>query len=183
MKSTSVIFLILIILYVYWIILDAFLFKKAGEKPIKAIIPIYGLIKKARILSYDWYITLFGIMILVMGVLGNFVEKRLSAGVDIYEVQSSPLMLISSIVLYGVLFIYNLGLAKKFGKSILYGIGLFFAGLIFKSILAFSKAEYVNMEKIDEKNLIGWRCECNTMNPGHSDICSKCGKKKPVENG
>lgn len=183
MKPTSVAILILIALYVYWVILDAFLFKKAGEKPFKAIIPIYGLIKKVRILSYDWYITLLGIMLPAMGVLGNFAEKSFSAGVDYSELQHSPLMLVLSIVAYGGLFIYNLGLAKKFGKSTLYGIGLFFAGLIFKSILAFSKAEYVNKEKIDEKNLIGWRCECNTMNPGHCDICSKCGKKKPVENG
>jgi hypothetical protein len=42
-----------------------------------------------------------------------------------------------------VVLILFIDLAKSFGKDVIYGIGMFFLGIIFFPILAFGDAKYV----------------------------------------
>lgn len=52
------------------------------------------------------------------------------------------ILLLIPIVNVVIIFLLSLDLAKSFGKSALFGVGLFFLGFIFYPILAFSDAEY-----------------------------------------
>ena len=95
------------------------MFKKAGEKGWKSIIPIYNLVIAFRISGTSpWLILLY-----------------LLAGIPI----------IGWIISVAILIYYSNNLAKSFGKDVGYTVGLVIPATswIFLLILGFGKAEYV----------------------------------------
>ena len=52
------------------------------------------------------------------------------------------LLLFVPLVNFVAILLVSIGIAEKFGKSALFGIGLMFLGFIFYPVLAFSDAEY-----------------------------------------
>ena len=92
-------------------------FKKAGEKGWKCIIPIYNLVILFRISGLSPWI-IFGYLASIIPFVGWIV----CLGITIYQCNS---------------------LAKAFGKDVGYTIGLLFLPTIFYMILGFGKAEYV----------------------------------------
>ena len=130
------------------------IFKKAGEPGWKIFIPIYNSYvqyKIARIPILFW-------VYLLIGAVYSFAYAR--TGVDaliqnlILDGTFAPLnvpMVVVSIVAYiamlVILIIYSVKLAKAFGRSGAFAVGLIFLPLIFQCILAFGKSEYVKIEE------------------------------------
>ena len=93
------------------------IFKKAGEKGWKSIIPIYNIVILYRISGVSpWLILVF------LASIIPFVGWIAILIVHIYQINS---------------------LAKSFGKDIGYTIGLLFLGPIFYMILGFGDSKYV----------------------------------------
>lgn len=115
--STSLFSVILVLsIFVIAIIASWKLFKKAGQKGWKSIIPIYNTVILFKIagLSAWWALGYFASII---PVIGGFI----SLGVTIYLMYS---------------------LAKAFGKSGWFAVGLLLLSPIFLMILAFGNSEY-----------------------------------------
>ena len=130
------------------------IFKKAGEPGWKIFIPIYnGYVqyKIARIPKLFW-------VYLILGFVNSFAYAR--AGFDTlmqslisdgtYTPLNMPMVAVMSIAYIAmlvILIIYNIKLAKAFGRSGAFAVGLIFLPLIFQCILGLGKSEYVKIEE------------------------------------
>ena len=100
------------------------IFKKAGKPGWAALVPIYNTVVMVKVAKAPmWYLVpiLGGIVLGFIPVIGIFIA-------------------IAAIVFS---FILNIKLAKSFGKSAGFGIGITLLPIIFLPILAFGKAQYV----------------------------------------
>lgn len=129
------------------------IFKKAGEPGWKIFIPVYNSYiqyKIARIPILFW-------VSLIIGAVYSFAYSR--TGVDaliqnlILDGTFTPLnvpMVVVSAITYIAMFvitiIYSIKLAKAFGRSGAFAVGLIFLPFIFQCILGFGKSEYVKFE-------------------------------------
>ena len=89
------------------------MFEKAGKEGWKALIPIYNTIVLFEIIGYKWYYIFF------------------------FALSAIPMIGPLVLACFGIH--YNIKLAKAFGQSIGFGIGLFLVSPIFIAIIAFSK--------------------------------------------
>ena len=96
------------------------IFKKAGEKPWKVLIPIYNLVILYKISGIN---PLFLLTFLLMFIPNHFI-----VGFIIWNIVDATQK--------GML-------VKKFGKSIWYIVGIIFFDFIFYPILAFGKDKYI----------------------------------------
>ena len=106
---------------VYLVVAMWKIFTKAGEKGWKSIIPIYNIVILFKISGLSpWLILVYlaGIIPFI-GWIACFIITIMQAN----------------------------GLAKSFGKSAAYTVGLIFLAPIFYMILGFSKAEYIGIKK------------------------------------
>lgn len=108
-KIVKTVIIVMIILFIYCTILRAIIYKKSGENPIAAFIPIYRQVIMYRICDLSlgymclWLLPVFGwVLLLIIGLM-----KR----------------------------IY---LSQNFGKGVLFGIGMIILPPIFQSIIAFN---------------------------------------------
>lgn len=114
---------------------NCFIFKKAGEKPWKGLIPLYNSWIETKIagLAWWWFPIFAGLSALLsMSKSGNF------------------------IVYMGVLltsFNYNYNLAKKFGKSNGFAFLCTILPFIGLPILAFGSAKYNKDVKVDKNGI------------------------------
>ena len=100
------------------------IFKKAGKPGWAALIPIYNTVVMVKVAKAPmWYLVpiLGGIVLGFIPVIGTFIA-------------------IAAVVFS---FILNVKLAKAFGKSAGFGIGITLLPIIFLPILAFGKAQYI----------------------------------------
>lgn len=106
-------FIIWLALIIFIIIVNWKMFEKAGKPGWAAIIPIYNIIVLFEIIGYKWYY----IFLLFLGVIPFIGQVAL------------------------ILFIisYSIKLAKSFGQSAGFGIGLWLVNPVFVAIIAFSK--------------------------------------------
>lgn len=97
------------------------IFTKAGEKGWKTIIPIYNIVVLFKISGLSPWLVLVYLagIIPFIGWIACFIITIMQAN----------------------------GLAKSFGKSGAYTVGLIFLAPIFYMILGFSKAEYIGIKK------------------------------------
>ena len=98
---------------IFSIIVTWKMFQKAGEEGWKSIIPVYNKIILFKIIGYKWYYILF------------------------FALGFVPVVGRIALVLFGAH--YNIKLAKSYGQSIGFGIGLFLVKPVFGAIIAFSK--------------------------------------------
>ena len=128
-----------ITLIVYGIIVVShwFIFKKAGEKPWKALIPFYALYTLHKMV---WETATFWIsMGLLFGSLGLELifadHPAIVAMLTVLEIFGLGLEVIESIKI-----------AHSFGKGTAFGIFCFFLPFILLPVIAFGKAEYTGPE-------------------------------------
>lgn len=98
---------------VFTVIVSWKMYEKAGKEGWKSIIPIYSTIVKLDIIGYKWYYVFF---LLLNGI--SYI---------------GPVI----VMLFTIL--YSIKLAKSFGQSVSFGIGLAFLPTIFIAIIAFDK--------------------------------------------
>lgn len=125
------ILLIALVFSLIQIITHWFIFKKAGEDGWKALVPVYNTYTLCKIVGVTpWWI--------VISFIGGFIA-------GMFE----DLSFISNVITIYFNVVISLSLAKSFGKSNGFGLGLFFFGPIFYLILAFDKEAYVGPSAID----------------------------------
>ena len=109
----GIIMLIVLALVIFFIVAEWKLFKKAGKPGWTSLIPIYNMIVLFEIIGYKWYYIFF-VCLSAIPIIGPIAA------------------LLFSIT-------YNIKLAKSFGQSVGFGIGLLIISPIFMAIIAFSK--------------------------------------------
>jgi hypothetical protein len=107
------IWLLLLALLIFSLVVNWKMFKKAGKPGWASIVPVYNTIVLLDIIGYKWYYIFFAFL----GVI---------------PIVGFVLSLIFMISL-------NIKLAKSFGQSEAFGIGLWLLNPIFIAIIAFSK--------------------------------------------
>lgn len=116
--------LFIIVCAVIIIIANWKIFKKAGQPGWAAIIPYYNTYITYEIVNMkEWFV-----VYLVAAIVGM--------------VASGTLATISSLVTFGLSIYANINLAKAFGKSGGFAVGLIFLPIVFLPILAFGDATY-----------------------------------------
>ena len=123
-----------LILMILQLVATALIYKKAGEKWWKSLIPIYGQYVFYKIV-WDpmWFWVSIG-----LGLVSGMASAMISDATVLSVVMA--VVLAFSIVLA---IMTNIKFAKSFGKSGAFAIGLIFFSMIFQFILAFCKCEYI----------------------------------------
>ncbi|HOO28336.1 MAG TPA: DUF5684 domain-containing protein [Lachnospiraceae bacterium] len=130
-----------LILYVLYVIAYWKLFTKAGEAGWKSIIPIYnGYI----LYKIGWQVKWFWI-VLGLGVISNILSAIGGNSPVVIIIVICTLMSVAAGIISGIIF--NLKLAKAYGKGTGFGIGLIFLNTIFVFILAFGDSKYVGAQE------------------------------------
>lgn len=107
---------IVIAVAIFSIIVNWKMFEKAGKPGWASIIPIYNNIVLFEIIGYKWYYV-FLLFVGAIPVIGSFLVLVLQVFIASYSIK----------------------LAKAFGKSTGFGIGLWLLNPIFVAIIAFDK--------------------------------------------
>lgn len=143
--SVFILFGVIVLSAASYILIDVakwFIFKKAGQKPWKSLIPFYNIYMLHKIV---WETATFWIsmgMIICGAVLEALFHQSTAVLVitTLLETAGTVLELIEAVKI-----------AKSFGKSTAFGFGNFFLPFIFLPIIAFGKAEYIGPEGKPEK--------------------------------
>lgn len=106
-------FLVFLALIIFGIIINWKLFTKAGKPGWASIVPVYNMVILFEIIGYKWYY--------------------------VFLLCAGAIPVIGQLVLILFTISYSIKLAKSFGQSTGFGIGLFFLSPIFMAIIAFSK--------------------------------------------
>ncbi|MEN9440370.1 MAG: hypothetical protein RLZ33_446 [Bacteroidota bacterium] len=111
---------VLLLIAVYAVIVMWKVFTKAGQPGWAILIPFYNLYVYTQVVQRPnwWMILYFASIIPILGPIAVLVVSIMD----------------------------SLRLAKVFGKSTGFGIGLIFLGIIFQSILAFGDAKYIRLD-------------------------------------
>ncbi len=132
-----IIFLIIIIIAaaIFLLVSNCIIFKKAGEKSWKGIIPFYNIWIETKFsgLAWWWYPIFIGLTTMTV----EFKEAS--------SVIGTLLLLVE--------FNLNYNIAKKFGKSNGFALLCTLLPIIGLPILAFGKAEYNKDAKVDENGI------------------------------
>lgn len=119
--------IIVFVIFILTIIANWVLFKKAGEKGWKSIIPIYNTVVLFKIAGISpWWV--LGYLAAIIPVIGGLVV----VGITIYAM---------------------INLAKAFGKGAGFTVGLILLNTIFIMILAFGSSEY-QLNKTKEAEIV-----------------------------
>lgn len=119
--------IIVFVIFILTIIANWVLFKKAGEKGWKSIIPIYNTVVLFKIAGISpWWV--LGYLAAIIPVIGGLVV----VGITIYTM---------------------INLAKAFGKGAGFTVGLILLNTIFIMILAFGSSEY-QLNKTKEAEIV-----------------------------
>jgi len=137
--------LIFIVVYtIVYVIINWFLFKKAGQPAWAALIPVYDMyiFQKIAGLKIYWLIAViifyahstWLVIIFVNAVVSNDIYYFF--GKNFLVLQLSQIFLTLFYVLWAFI---SVGLARRFGRKEEFAIGIFFLIPIFLGILAFNK--------------------------------------------
>lgn len=110
----------ILLIAVYAIIVMWKIFTKAGQPGWAVLVPFYNLYVYTQVVQRPswWMVLYFASIVPIVGPLTVLVISILD----------------------------NLRMAKVFGKSSGFGVGLIFLGIIFQSILAFGDAKYIRLD-------------------------------------
>ena len=187
-----VVILIALICGIIMIVAKWKILTKAGEDGWKAIIPVYGDMVMCKIAGvWFWYpLVVFGVSFLAGMFTGASSSEGTSAVSSIIELAGSVVSIYYTVIL-------SLSLAKSFGKTSGFGVGLWLLGIVFYPMLAFGKSEYAGALPINDPIMgsvaaksaeapaapqvapvQGKVCpDCGNNNPADSTFCQKCGKQ------
>ncbi len=159
------------------------IFTKAGQEGWKCLIPFYGAYVESKIVDYTvyfWFL-LFGSLgfSILVGIITGIAASNNSAQGLVTAL--AVLGLIYAIALLVMSIKYNIKLAKAFGQSGAFAVGLIFLPLIFRAILAFGSAQYQFGAPLSHPGAADvWKCpSCGQYNPTNSQFCPKCGTRMP----
>ena len=118
------IFILLIAIYAVIVLWK--IFTKAGQPGWAVLVPFYNLYVYTQVVQRPswWMVLYFASIVPIVGPLTVLVISILD----------------------------NLRMAKVFGKSSGFGVGLIFLGIIFQSILAFGDAKYIRLDGSESKS-------------------------------
>lgn len=143
----------------YWL-----LFEKAKEQGWKSLIPYYNeyiIFKIAKKKKLFWWqlaigaIALIGTAILFGISVFMFNTAEEITGLVIGYIISGILLFVAVIILLVIKVKRSIGLAKAFGQTTAFGIGIFFLEPIFIAIIAISKdIKYIESNNIVSNNFI-----------------------------
>jgi uncharacterized membrane protein (GlpM family) len=118
-------------------------FKKAGKPGWVSIIPFYNRWSLYEIMGLNPLFSLFNIIGSIIVAVGNSINFFGQAIDDVFVVFIGVIICLVSIVFNIIAIVFNikgsLQLAKYFGKSDAYGIGLVFLPFVFYPMLGFDK--------------------------------------------
>lgn len=117
----------------------------AGLISIFSIITMWKIFKKAGKKGWEAIAPFYNIFVLFEITWGN--------GIIMLSLLASIIPVIGSIIIFVILVLTYNKLAKSFGKSTGFAVGLIFLNPIFMGILAFDKSEYLGVQK-KNKNTI-----------------------------
>ena len=178
-----------IALLVFVIIAWCKIFIKAGIHPGKFFIPVYG-----GWLAWDiadcggLYIATFVISVvasMISSVITNLAVSSRYSYYSSYDTSAlSGLLVVYAIVgIICIIFqiIFCCKLARAFGKSGGFAVGLILLNPIFILILGFGSAQYLYKHGLDSiaSTTETWTCKyCESVNPRSRMTCSVCGREK-----
>ncbi len=154
------------------------LFKKANIKGWKAFIPIYNTYLECQISGINTYWVLISI---VIGFCSSFL---------------GPLAFLAYIAQLYFSIILALSLARSYGKTEAFGIGMFLLGPIFYPMLGFGKSDYEGPKPLndlilgDNSIFAGKKIEivssvkcpkCGAVLSSNDKFCPKCGENLSAE--
>ena len=144
LTAFAAIFVLLIVLVVLAFVVlilisNCKIFKKAGEKWWKGLIPLYNSWVETKItgLNWWWFLIYFGLLALTMGNVGTDGTSNV----------------VLSIGLSLVGFNYSYNLAKKFGKTPGFAVLVSLLPIVGLPILAFGSAQYDEKVKTDPNGI------------------------------
>ncbi len=114
------------------------IFTKAGQKGWKSIIPIYNLVVLYRMIKLNPWLTVFFYLPAILVAIGSVISSTAVAGI---------LAIIALILVIPMIIIYLmqcLKLAKAYGKTAWFGLGIILLPYIFLLILGFGSSKYKN---------------------------------------
>lgn len=196
MNGGLLVFLILLLigLLVVTIVAWCKIFRKAGIHPGKLFIPMYG-----QYLQYDIAdskgiffatIALSGIFSIVSSIISSSAVSRSYNYYSYNSYSSSLSQSLASLGVVSIIFmviafilqcVFCTRLARNFGKSGGFAVGLIFLPFIFICILGFGDAEYCggNYGYKGSSAEPDWTCsQCHAVNPAYKGVCSICGAQK-----
>ncbi len=115
------------------------IFEKAGEPGWKCLIPIYGAYVYFKIAwegKYFWLMILAPVLASILMSLGIATNSSALMGIG------SFLTIIMYVAIIVIAIIAMLKLAKRFGKSAGFAVGLILLSIVFTAILAFDSSDY-----------------------------------------
>lgn len=159
-------------------------FKKAGKPAGFAFIPVYGMYVQYDIAGckklFWFYLPVF-IVSTLLSTVTEFVTSYSALSVISFL---SSLCSVASVVLY---ILWCVKLAKAFGKSGGFAVGLIFLPFVFMMILGCGKDPYLGngaqpqpqaLPRQEPVNDQVWRCSCGAYNLQGNRFCFHCGKEK-----
>ena len=134
--------IVIIVILALIIIFSWFLFKKAGEKPWKSIIPVYNFYVYFKI----WYKPVYFWIVFAATALSTICSYLTNGIVSV----STPVLYVSLLLLnvgfsvVSLVFVIKLfnRISWSFGKSSAFTVGLILLNIVFVAILAFGKSEF-----------------------------------------
>lgn len=149
------------------------LLSKSGEKGAKILIPFYG--------SYLLYKAADATGLFAVNVILSVISTiaTMAGGAELVSILGIGSLLVS--------IFFNIKLAKAYGKSGGFAVGLIFLPIIFLCILAFGDAEHVEYAAawkrkngVKPEAIPTWKCPvCGATQPQSRLSCSECGEKRP----
>ena len=155
----SIILFVILIIYFINILGKYKTYKKASKKGWEAFIPIYNTYVGCEICGISTY----WILILVL--------------IHFIVIPFPPLATITGLAGLYFKVIFSISMARSFGKSEAFAVGLFFCEPIFYLILAFGNSTYLGPKPVDDPiiKIFGVKNNNSTSTDSSSKYCSKCG--------
>lgn len=136
---------LILLFIIYWVIQSVsnwFIFKKAGEKPWKALIPFYKDYVIAKLTWEVKYFVLFIIIIAIKEFYIFFVNEIVYIWMYGNLIFSVCLLLALDLIIIIISAFGWIKLGKAFGKSNAFCVGLILCSFFFLPIMAFDDSEY-----------------------------------------
>ena len=172
----------LIALVVLCIVAWCKIFRKAGIHPGKFFIPVYGQYLQYSIADSGGLFAATIVISVITGLVSTFTTANsynyYSRGPSTATLVILGIAAVAELIIF---IIFSIRLARVFGKSGGFAVGLILLFPIFICILGFGSAQYIYQTGYSGTIVQEtWTCpQCGTINAAHSGACVQCQTLKP----